>query len=42
MSEKDNMNHNELDNEVENVDDKDVVVEDLKKDYDEYEKVCLI
>ena len=28
MSEKDNMNHNELENEVEKVDDKDVVVED--------------
>ena len=32
MSEKDNMNHNELENEVEKVDDKDVVVEDQKKD----------
>ena len=42
MSEKDNMNHNELDNEVEKVDDKDVVVEDQKKDDDEYEKVCFI
>lgn len=41
MSEKDNMNHNELENEVEKVDDKDVVVEDQKKD-DEYEKVCFI
>ena len=38
MSEKDNMNHNELENE----DDKDVVVEDRKKDDDEYEKVCFI
>ena len=34
MSEKDNMNHNELENEVEKVDDKDVVVEDQKKDDD--------
>ena len=42
MSEKDNMNHNELENEVEKVDDKDVVVEDQKKDDDEYEKVCFI
>ena len=42
MSEKDNMNHNELENEVEKVDDKDVVVEDQKKDEDEYEKVCFI
>ncbi|RHP06667.1 ATP-dependent Clp protease ATP-binding subunit ClpX [Dorea sp. AF36-15AT] len=42
MSEKDNMNHNELENEVEKVDDKDVVVEDRKKDDDEYEKVCFI
>ena len=42
MSEKDNMNHNELENEVEKVDDKDVVVEDQKKDDDEYEKICLI
>lgn len=41
MSEKDNMNHNELENEVEKVDDKDVVVEDQKDD-DEYEKVCFI
>ena len=38
MSEKDNMNHNELENEVEKVDDKDVVVEDQKKDDDEYLK----
>lgn len=38
MSEKDNMNHNELENEVEKVDDKDVVVEDQKKDDDEYER----
>ena len=36
------MNHNELENEVEKVDDKDVVVEDQKKDDDEYEKVCFI
>lgn len=42
MSEKDNMNNNELENEVEKVDDKDVVVEDQKKDDDEYEKVCFI
>ena len=42
MSEKDNMNHNELENEVEKVDDKYVVVEDQKKDEDEYEKVCFI
>ena len=42
MSEKDNMNHNELENEVEKVDDRDVVVEDQKKDDDEYEKVCFI
>ena len=42
MSEKDNMNHNELENEVEKVDDKDVVVEDQKKDDDEYEKICFI
>ena len=42
MSEKDNMNQNELENEVEKVDDKDVVVEDQKKDDDEYEKVCFI
>ena len=42
MSEKDNTNHNELENEVEKVDDKDVVVEDQKKDDDEYEKVCFI
>lgn len=42
MSEKDNMNHNELENEVEKVDDKDVIVEDQKKDEDEYEKVCFI
>ena len=42
MSEKDNMNHNELENEVEKVDDKDVVVEDQKKDDDEYEKVCYV
>ena len=42
MSEKDNINHNELENEVEKVDDKDVVVEDQKKDDDEYEKVCFI
>ena len=42
MSEKDDMNHNELENEVEKVDDKDVVVEDQKKDDDEYEKVCFI
>ena len=42
MSEKDNMNHNELENKVEKVDDKDVVVEDQKKDDDEYEKVCFI
>ncbi len=42
MSEKDNMNYNELENEVEKVDDKDVVVEDQKKDDDEYEKVCFI
>ena len=42
MSEKDNMNHNELENEVEKVDDKDVVVEDQMKDDDEYEKVCFI
>ena len=42
MSEKDNMNHNELENEVEKVDDKDVVVEDQKKDDDEYERVCFI
>lgn len=42
MSEKDNMNHNELENEVEKVDDKDVIVEDQKKDDDEYEKVCFI
>lgn len=42
MSEKDNMNHNELENEVKKVDDKDVVVEDQKKDDDEYEKVCFI
>ena len=42
MSEKDNMNHNEFENEVEKVDDKDVVVEDQKKDDDEYEKVCFI
>ena len=41
MSEKDNMNHNELENEVEKVDDKDVVVEDQKKDDDEYEKGML-
>ena len=36
------MNHNELENEVEKVDDKAVVVEDQKKDDDEYEKVCFI
>ena len=42
MSEKDNMNHNELENEVEKVDDKDVAVEDQKKDDDEYVNVCFI
>ena len=31
MSEKDNMNHNELENEVEKVDDKDVVVDDVRR-----------
>ena len=31
-----------MENEVEKVDDKDVVVEDQKKDDDEYEKVCFI